>query len=195
MNVNVNKSAGILIGSLVLAGLVSCGGGGSSGPTTVVPKQLPSALVLFPSAGVLSRYAGTWTSDCGRTFRARVPSARNTYMFSSPIGTRVTGTLSQEQFSDDRCTERLSQFSSSTVVEGVSLTYGTTLSADFAAPKTEDNNFTGTVDQVTLISTPLGGIASSSIYYIGFSDAFSTFRLTTGLPFSVSDLVYKKSNP
>ena len=192
---NVNKFVRTLAGSLAVAGLIGCGGGGNSNSTAIAPTVLPSALVLSSSAGVLSRYSGTWTSDCGRTFRPRVPSVINTYKLSSPIGTRVTGTLSQDQFSDDRCTERLSQIISSTVVEGVSLTYGTTLSADVAAPKTERDNFTGTVDQVTLISTPQGGIGSSSIYYVGFSDAFNTFRLTTSLPFSVSDLVYKKSGP
>ena len=194
MNVNVNKSAGILIGSLVLTGLVSCGGGGSSDPTVVAPKELPSALVLFSSAGVLSRYAGTWTSDCGRTLTsARVLSVRNTYVFSSPMGTSFTGTLSQEQYTDRYCSERLLNISVPTVVESLSLTNATTVSADVAAPKTQFDNFTGTVDQVTLITTPQGGTASSRIYYVGFSDNYKTLRLTTGLPFSDSTLAYAKS--
>ena len=194
VNMNLSKSVGILIGLLLLTGLVGCGGGGSSGPTTVTPKELPSALVVSSSAGSLSRYAGTWSSDCGRTVTGSplVQSAKNTYVFSSPTGTTVIGTLSQEQYTDTECSKRLFNISVPTVVQGISLINATTVSADVAVPKTQFDNFTGTVDQVTLTLTTQGGAASSSIYYVGFSDNYRTLRLTTALPFSVFTVVYEK---
>lgn len=193
MKLNMSKSAGILIGLLVLTGLASCGGGGSSEPIVVAPTALPSAVVLSASGAVLSRYKGTWTSECGETVSSiRTESARNTYVFGSPVGLRITGTLSQEQYTDRYCSVRLVNISRPTVVASVSLTYVAAVSTDVAAPKTIYDNFTGAADQVTLVTTPDGGAASSRIQYVGFLDDYKTFRLAYGLPFSISDLAYTK---
>ena len=192
MNLSESKSVGKLIGLLLLTSLASCGGGGSSEPVVTAPAALPSAVVLSASGAELSRYIGAWKSECGRVSGPLVKSAINTYRFSPPVGSRITGTLSQEQYTDADCSTRLFNISVPTVVENVSLTYVAAVSADVAAPKTIFDNFTGAADQVTLTTTSQAGTASSRTYYIGFSDDFKTFRLTPGLPFSVFGLVYKK---
>jgi hypothetical protein len=184
------SSASTLVLCVAAATLSACGGGGSAGSSSSSPAQV----VLASSAGDLSKYRGTWASNCGLTFIVGSSARSGTGVFQFGTATSATvipGTVSVALYSNTSCAGTpLSSGSNPMTTTFVS-------SANPVATANASSSsivFSGSADKVTIqeynrASGALVGTARTQ--YAAFSSNFTELRVEGTSTFSSTDLVLK----
>jgi hypothetical protein len=184
-------SASTLVLCVSAATLSACGGGGSTGS----PASSPTQVVLASSAGDLSKYRGTWASNCGLTFivGSSARSGTGVYQFGTATSaTVIPGTVSVALYSNTNCAGTpLSSGSNPMTTTFVS-------SANPVATANASSSsiiFSGSADKVTVQEynrTSGALIGTASTQYVAFSNNFTELRVERTSTFSATDLVLKK---
>lgn len=178
-------SKGICSVALVSILVAACGGG--SGNSTRTTVTAPPAINLAGSGGDMSKYIGTWTSDCGLKLNigkvgdAASSGVINTFFLTAASADTVQGTLISRE-SSFGCTGAYTETTST-----ITLKYVSNVLATGVSGRTSD--FTGSADKVTLGVT---GSSANTVFYFGFRENFSKFQLTSLDYFSSTDLVYSR---
>jgi hypothetical protein len=168
--------------------LVACGGGGG-GSAAVAPAPTaavqPTITTLTGSGGNMSKYIGTWKSDCGYNIIGTNmgKSQTNTFTFTSANGNTLNGTLLVQLYSDIQCTSYVVGQSDFPI--GIVITYEGNIAVTSGTPP----DMNGFVDQLTVKQI---GFTSSQPMTVGFNASFSKFRQETGSYFSNTSLSYSK---
>lgn len=168
--------------------LAACGGGGgsSSSSDTSTTTQTAAATVLSGTGGDMSKYVGTWQSNCGyNLFGSDMGKYQvNVFSISSANGATATGTLTVSYYSDISCTQ--SVFSTSAGTYSITLLYQSNLAVTSDTPP----SMTGSADQLSL---SLNGQSSPESFSAGFVGGFRRFYAGTNSFFNSAALAYTKS--
>jgi len=185
MKTHVTRALALIVSAAMLQ---ACGGGGSTGGGgSSTAGTTITTITLAGSNGDLSKYLGTWVSDCGFKLNIgqvggnAVTGVVNRFVFTTVSGSAITGVLTSTEYTAFDCTG-----SSTISSQNVRLTYVSNL---LATGSTGTTFFTGTADSVTVGQV---GSSSTTSMVTGFRDSFGKFQLTPSLPFSTANMVYTK---
>jgi hypothetical protein len=132
----------------------------------------------------MSKYLGTWKSDCGYNLIGTNQGKyqTNTFAFTSVSGSTVFGTLLTQLYSDTLCSVPIS--GSVSVPTDITLTYQSNAAVTSSTPPTMD----GSADQLSLAVYG----ASAQSYTVGFYASYSKFYQGSGTLFNSASLSYSK---
>lgn len=165
--------------------------------TTEVPEKKPEAAAtpiavsLSGAGGDMSRYLGTWTSNCGREYSVtpagggQLSSGTNSFIFTSFSGNTVEGTLAIDTHESPDCSGPPKRRSAKITMSYIgSVAVGSSFG--------EGTLFTGSADKLTATLAGNGGANVGETFNIGFLDGFNKFQLAPLDRFSSTNLVYTK---
>ncbi|MDB5773253.1 MAG: hypothetical protein JWM42_3627 [Burkholderia sp.] len=149
--------------------------------------RVTPTIAMTGASGDMNKYIGTWTSNCGKTYKATssggtaLTSGINSFSFTSVSGSAVEGTLAIDSHETPDCSGPYSRTSAKITMSYVgNITVRSSLG--------ESTLFTGTADKVAATAASGGGNA----FNIGFFEGFNRFQLAPLDNFSTTNLVYTK---
>lgn len=155
------------------------------------PSAAPVAVALTGANGDMSKYLGTWTSNCGREYRVTpdgkgaFSSGTNSFNFTSISGNTVEGTLAIDTHETPDCSGSPKRTSAKIRMSYVG-------QAAVGSSFGEGTLFTGSADKLAAILAGASGTTEGNVFNIGFLDGFSKFQLAPAESFSATNLVYTK---
>lgn len=173
---------------MALGALVGCGGGGGGSTEGTSSATQVQATVLAGSGGDMSKYLGTWVSDCGYNVTGTNMGKyqTNVFQFTSVSGATATGTLTVRLYSDSTCSTSVSGAGTG-LPTSVTMTYQGNLTVTSGTPA----DMQGNADQLTLAAA---GSSTAQNYSVGFYATFSKFVQGTGSFFNRAALSYRKTS-
>lgn len=162
---------------LSVAFLAGCGGGRDEG----VVENVATFRVLAGSMGDMSKYLGSWTSDCGvAATGGGAIYVDSTFFFNAQAADTVTGTLTVREYGSPTC----STAATSTTTTTVAVQY----TAQVVPQSLPD--FAGTADQLAIGETTA---TMNTATTVGFFENFGRLQIaTSGNTFSKLSVTYRK---
>jgi hypothetical protein len=155
------------------------------------PSASPAVVTLTGANGDMSKYLGTWTSNCGREYRVTpdgkgaFSSGTNSFNFTSISGASVLGTLAIETYETPECSGTPKRTSATIRMSYVG-------QAAVGSSFGEGTLFSGSADKLAATLAGANGTTEGNVFNIGFLDGFSKFQLAPAESFSSTNLVYTK---
>jgi hypothetical protein len=178
--------------AFVIASLtVLAGGCATENSPAKKPVTSTSNINLTGANGDLKRYLGTWTSNCGREYRATpsgtgtLSSGKNSFSFTAISGNTVEGTLAIDTHESPDCSGPPKRTSAKITMSYIG---NVAVGSSFG----EGTRYTGSADKLTAIVAGDNGTNDGNTFNIGFLEGFSKFQLAPLDMFSSTNLVYTK---
>ncbi len=175
-----NTAAFAALTAIAVLALAGCGGGGSNSGSSNSAPVAPTATTLAGTNGDMSKYLGSWVSNCGIVVSGggATTSVVNSFVFNAVNGDTVTGTATVSEYTSFNCTGTRTQS-----MNGIAIKY----LANVAALGT---GYTGFADRVALGTTAANATLATSF---GFRQNFTKFQIaSTSDTFSTLNLTYTK---
>lgn len=150
-----------------------------------------STVALAGANGDMSKYLGTWTSNCGREYRVTpagkggLSSGTNSFSFTSVSGNTIEGTLAIDTHESPDCSGPPKRTSAKITMSYIG---NIAVGSSFG----EGTLFTGSADKMMATLAGTGGTNGGNTFNIGFLEGFSKFQLAPLDYFSSTNLVYTK---
>jgi hypothetical protein len=179
-----------VIPSLIALTVLAAGCATDSGPAKK-PTAAISTVALTAANGDMSKYLGTWTSNCGREYQVTptgqgaLMSGTNSFSFTSVAGNTVEGTLAIDTHESPDCSGPPKRTSAKITMSYIG---NIAVNSSFG----EGTLFTGSADKLKATVAGNGGANGGNTFNIGFFEGLNRFQVAPLDYFSSTNLVYTK---